>query len=165
MRGGEFFSMRNRSVQVSVVFLLLSAFSLLFFQPLVATASPMQDGPIGFYLMNQENLGLTADQVSKLQAISMKLQKLKEVEKNRIHLIHMEGMQLLMQKDVNVSVLKKDIDRVLQHKKNIMTARIEMLSDAHKVLTDQQFAKVKKLLQQMMMGGNDHPISPPPVKH
>jgi Spy/CpxP family protein refolding chaperone len=157
--------MRNWSVQVLVVFLLFSTFSFLFFQPLPATASPMQDGPIGFYLMNQEKLGLTADQISKLQAISMKFQKLKEVEKKRIHLIHMEGMQLLMQKDVNVTALKKDIDRVLQHKKNIMTARIEMLSDAHKILTDQQFAKVKKLLQQMMMGGNLHPISPPPVRH
>ena len=157
--------MRNWPVHVSVAFLLLFAFLFLFSQPVVATASPMQDGPIGFYLMNREQLGLTADQISKLQAINMKFQKLKEVEKNRIHLIHEEGMNLLMQKNVDVNALKKDIDKVLQHKKNIMTARIEMLSDAHKILTDQQFSKVKILVQQMMMGNGVQPLPTPPVKH
>ena len=95
----------------------------------------------------------------------MKFQKLKEVEKNRIHLIHEEGMNLLMQKNVDVNALKKDIDKVLQHKKNIMTARIEMLSDAHKILTDQQFSKVKILVQQMMRGNGVQPLPTPPVKH
>lgn len=141
-------------------------FFLLLFHTTPVTAKTMQGGPIGFYLMNQEQIGLSPSQVSKLQEISMKFQKLKETETARIKMIQMEGMQLLMQKDININALKKDIDRVLQHKKNIMTARVEMLEEAHKVLTDEQFSKVKKIWRQMMMhNGLHHAMGQPPVAH
>ncbi len=144
--------------RVSVFNVTVFTFLLLFFQAVVAGAEPINDGPIGFYLTNQGELGLTADQVLKLQAINVKFQKQKAMEKARIQVIQKEGMQLLMQKDVNTGILKKDIDRVLKHKKNIMVARVQMLADAHKILTDVQFDKVKKLWRQMMMNHGVHPM-------
>jgi hypothetical protein len=158
--------METRKGGVSVWLSAFFAVSLLFFYGEGATASPMQGGTIGFYLMNQKQLGLSPDQISRLQAINRKFQKLKEMENVRIKVIHLEGMKLLMQKDVNTGVLKKDIDRVLQHKKNIMTARVDMLADAHKVLTNEQFSRIQNLWRQMMNHEDAHPVmGQPPVAH
>ncbi|MDA8059972.1 MAG: hypothetical protein M0Z37_06450 [Nitrospiraceae bacterium] len=156
--------MRTCSGHVPVF--LTAIFAVFFACGTIATASPVQGGPVGFYLMNKEQLGLSPAQISSLQKLNMKFQKLKTTEDARIKLIHREGMQLLMQKEINTAELKKDIARVLKHKKNIMTARIEMLAEAHKILTDDQFSKVKKLLQQMMMHQGMHPTAGhPSVAH
>lgn len=153
------FKMEARTSRVSVFLSALFGASLFLFHSGVAIADPMQGGPIEFYLTNQKQLGLSPDQVSKLQAISTKFQKLRVIENGRIKVIQKEGMQLLIQKDINTVALEKDIDRVLKHKKILMTARVEMLVDAHKVLTDEQFSRLKKLLEQMMMHQEVKPVA------
>lgn len=158
--------METRTVKISIFLSAIFAIALLFSQTGVSSAHEMHGGPIEFYLMHQDQIGLTADQVTKLRKINLTFQKVRVMEKARIHVIHMEGMQLLMQKDVNTNALKKDINRVLQHKKAIMVARVEMLSDAHKILTDEQFSKVKMLWRQMMMHHGMPPMmAHPPVGH
>ena len=158
--------METHTVKTSIFLSAVFALALLFSQASMASAHEMHGGPIEFYLMHQNQIGLTADQVAKLQKINLTFQKVRVMEKARIHVIHMEGMQLLMQKDVNTSALEKDIERVLRHKKAIMVARVEMLADAHKILTNEQFSKVKTLWRQMMMHDGMHPMmAHPPVGH
>ncbi len=160
--------MKSQRVVRMVVFSSMVFLALLFVRVAPAGAHGMHGGPVGFYLMNQDRLGLSADQVAKLQAINMKFQKVRIMERARIHVIRMEGMQLLMQKDVNTSALKKDLDRVLKHKRALMMARIEMVAKAHQVLTAAQFEKVKKLWRQMMMMHHEmHPMMghPGPMSH
>ena len=108
-------------------------------------------GPIGFYLMNQDRLGLSSDQTKKLMALKMAFMKTKIMEKARIHVLHMETMSLMMRHNIDVNQVQKNMDSVLSHKKKIMRAFVTMVAGAHKVLTDEQFAKAKKLWREMMM--------------
>lgn len=108
-------------------------------------------GPIAFYLMNQDRLGLTPDQVKKLSTLKMDFMKTMIMEKARIHVLHMETMALMMHHRIDVSKAKSNMDAILNHKRAIMHAYLTMISGAHRVLTADQFATAKKLWRQMMM--------------
>ena len=123
-------------------------------QPTAARAHMMHHGhmgPIGFYLMNQDRLGLSSDQTKKLMDLKMTFMKTKIMEKARIHVLHMETMGLMMHRNIDVNQVQKNMDKVLAHKKKIMRAFVAMVASAHKVLTPEQYAKVKKLWREMMM--------------
>ncbi len=111
----------------------------------------MHGAPIPFYLMNQDRLGLTQDQVHKLIHLKMVFRKTAIMEKARIKVIHEDVRVEMMKKDIDASDVKKDINRIVEHKKKIMDSYVEMVSSAHKVLTPEQFDKVKKLWREMMM--------------
>ena len=108
-------------------------------------------GPIAFYLMNQDRLGLTPDQVKKLSSLKMDFMKTMIMEKARIHVLHMETMALMMHHRIDVNKASSNMDAILKHKRTIMHAYLTMISGAHRVLTADQFATAKKLWRQMMM--------------
>jgi hypothetical protein len=123
-------------------------------------------GPIGFYLMNQDRLGLSSDQTKKLMALKMEFMKTRVMEKARMHVLHMETMALMMRHNIDVGQVQKNMDKVLVHKKKIMRAFVTMVAGAHKVLTKEQFSQVKKLWREMMMMHHGMMMGPhPPLHH
>jgi len=120
----------------------------------------MHGGPIPFYLMNQDRLGLSRDQVQKLIHLKMAFRKTAIMEKAHIKVLHEDVMADMMRRNIDASDVKKDMDSILDHKKIIMYSYLDMLSKAHKVLTPKQFEKVRKLWREMIMshhGMMEHP--------
>jgi len=111
----------------------------------------MHGAPIPFYLMNQDRLGLTKDQVHKLVHLRMAFRKTAIMEKARIKVIKEDVKADMMKKSIDTADVKKDINRIVDHKKKIMDSYVEMVSNAHKVLTEEQFQKVRTLWREMMM--------------
>ncbi len=111
----------------------------------------MHGAPIPFYLMNQDKLGLSKDQVRKLIHLRMGFRKVAIMEKARIKVIHEDVKSEMMKKNIDTSDVKKDINRIVDHKKKVMDSYVEMVANAHKVLTPEQFEKVRKLWREMMM--------------
>ncbi len=108
-------------------------------------------GPVAFYLMNQDRLGLTSDQVKKLSTLKMTFLKTAIMEKARIRVLHIQTMALMMHHHIDVEKAGSNMDAILAHKKKIMHAYLTMMAGAHKVLTAEQFTKAKKLWREMMM--------------
>lgn len=120
-------------------------------------------GPIAFYLMNQDRLGLSQDQVNKLSALKMAFMKTMVMEKAHIRVLHMETMGLMMQHHIDTNKVKANMDAVLKHKRTIMRAYLTMIDGAHRTLTADQFAKAKKLWREMIM--MHHGMMHPPMDH
>jgi len=111
----------------------------------------MHGGPIGFYLMNQDRLGLTQDQVQKLSKLKMDFMKTMILEKAQIKVLHMETMALMMKHHVDTEKVLGNMDKAMKHKRTIMHACVTMIAKAHAVLTADQFNSAKKLWREMMM--------------
>lgn len=107
-------------------------------------------GPIGFYLMNQDQLGLSKKQVDRLVALKVSFMKTKIMEKAQIKVLHVEIMQLMMQRNVDVKAVQEKVSKVLAHKRRIMNAKVQAIADAHRVLTAQQYEMVKAMWREMM---------------
>ena len=111
----------------------------------------MHGGPIPFYLMNQDRLGLTKEQVTKLVKLKENFMKTTIMEHARIRVLHMDIMEDMMHRKIDTGDVKKDMDKILAHKKMIMHGYLDMISRAHLVLTARQYEKVKSLWREMMM--------------
>ncbi|MEC4683742.1 MAG: hypothetical protein VST70_08735 [Nitrospirota bacterium] len=111
----------------------------------------MHGGPIPFYLMNQDRLGLSANQVKTLIRLKMSFRKTAIMEKAHIRILHEEIMAEMMHRKIDTADVQKDMDAILSHKKTIMHSYLDMLSKAHRTLTPDQFTKVKGLWREMML--------------
>jgi hypothetical protein len=160
----------KKSIIASLFVLALATFSALA-TPVDARAGMhhhgmmMHGGPIGFYLMHQDQLGLTPDQVRKLSKLKLDFMKTMIRERAQIKLLHLDTMALMMRHHINVQKVDRNMDLVLSHKKTIMHACTAMIANAHAVLTDDQFLTAKKLWREMMLmhhGMMHHPMLSPP---
>lgn len=111
----------------------------------------MHGGPIPFYLMNQDRLGLSRDQVNHLMKLKATFMKSVIMEKADIKVLHMDIMTDMMHRKIDTEEVKKDMDKILAHKKIIMHDYVDMVSRAHMVLSAKQYMEVKKLWREMMM--------------
>ena len=111
----------------------------------------MHGGPVTFYLMNQDRLGLSRDQVRKLSDLKSTFRKTAILEKAQIKVLHLDVMRDMLHRKIDTGEVRKDMDRILAHKKKIMDSYLDMISRAHMVLTPKQFGEVKKLWREMMM--------------
>lgn len=119
----------------------------------------MHGGPVTFYLMNQDRIGLSKDQVKKLSDLKGAFRKTAIMEKAQIKVLHLDIMKDMMHRKIDTGEVRKDMDQVLVHKKKIMDSYLNMIAKAHLVLSPKQFEKVKKLWREMMMmhhGMMDH---------
>ena len=107
-------------------------------------------GPIGFYLMNQDQLGLSKKQVDRLVALKMDFMKTKIMERAPIRVLHVEAMALMMHHNVNVKAVQDKVSKILAHKRKIMDAKVQTIAEAHRVLTAQQYQMVKEMWREMM---------------
>jgi hypothetical protein len=124
-------------------------------------AMMMHGGPIAFYLINQDRLGLTSDQVQKLQNLKMNFMKTMILEKAQIKVIHIETMALMMKYHVDVDRVNHSMDALLKHKRTIMHSYTSMIAKAHSILTDEQFTSAKKLWRETMMMHHGMMMHPP----
>jgi hypothetical protein len=127
----------------------------------------MQGGPIPFYLMNQDRIGLSKEQVSTLLKLKEHFLKTAIMEKARIRVLHLDIMEHMMHHRIDTATVRKDMDQILSHKKTLMHGYLDMVSRAHAVLTTQQFDKVKRLWREMMMMHHEMMMGPPhgPMDH
>jgi len=111
----------------------------------------MHGGPIPFYLLNQDRLGLSNDQVQKLIHLKMEFRKTAILEKARIKVLHMDIMADMMHQKIDTREVQKDMDSILAHKEKIMHSYVDLVSKAHMILSTEQYGKVKKLWREMIM--------------
>ncbi|MHB1286048.1 MAG: hypothetical protein ACYCYP_05705 [Leptospirales bacterium] len=111
----------------------------------------MHGGPVAFYLMNQDHLGLTRDQVRKLSDLKSTFQETAIMEKAHIKVLHLDVMRDMMHRKIDTADVRKDMSEILAHKKKIMDSYLNMVARAHMILTPEQFETVKKLWREMMM--------------
>ncbi|MHB1606842.1 MAG: hypothetical protein ACYCTV_10725 [Leptospirales bacterium] len=111
----------------------------------------MHGGPVTFYLMNQDRLGLSKDQVKKLSDLKDAFRKTVIMEKAKIKVLHLDVMKDMMHRKIDTGEVRKDMDQILIHKKKIMDSYLNMIAKAHLVLSPKQFEKVRKLWREMMM--------------
>ena len=111
----------------------------------------LHGGPVGFYLLNQDALGLTKSQVGKLSDLKLSFAKTFIREKSEIRILHLENMKLLMHRRVDTAQVHKNVNAILGHKKKIKLAFVDMISNANRVLTPEQFQKSKKLFRAMIL--------------
>ena len=120
----------------------------------------MQGGPIPFYLMNQDRIGLSKGQVAKLLKLKETFLKTAIMERARIRVLHMDVMENMMHHKIDTSAVRKDMDQILAHKRILMHGYLDMISRAHSILTAQQFEKVKSLWREMMMMHHEMMMGP-----
>ncbi|AIA30297.1 hypothetical protein Y981_04455 [Leptospirillum ferriphilum YSK] len=120
----------------------------------------MQGGPIPFYLMNQDRIGLSKDQVAKLLKLKESFLRTAIMEKARIRVLHLDVMEHMMHHRIDTATVRKDMDQILSHKRTLMHGYLDMISRAHAVLTAQQFDKVKRLWREMMMMHHEMMMGP-----
>ncbi|MCL4461635.1 MAG: hypothetical protein M1297_08010 [Nitrospirae bacterium] len=120
----------------------------------------MQGGPIPFYLMNQDRIGLSKTQVTKLLKLKETFLKTAIMERARIRILHMDIMENMMHHKIDTSAVRKDMDQILAHKRTLMHGYLDMIARAHAVLTAQQFEKVKSLWREMMMMHHEMMMGP-----
>ena len=120
----------------------------------------MQGGPIPFYLMNPDRIGLSKDQVAKLLKLKEIFLKTAIMEKARIRILHLDIMEHMMHHKIDTSAVQKDMDQILSHKRTLMHGYLAMISRAHAILTAQQFEKVKSLWREMMMMQHEMMMGP-----
>ncbi len=111
----------------------------------------MHGGPVTFYLMNQDRIGLSKDQVKKLSDLKSTFRKTAILEKAQIKVLHLDVMKDMMHRKINTKEVREDMDKILAHKKKIMDAYLDMIAKAHLTLSPEQFSKVKKLWRETMM--------------
>ncbi len=109
----------------------------------------MHGAPIPFYLLNQDRLGLSKNQVKQLVALKIEFRKKAIAEKAQIKILHLDIKEHMMQRNVDTGTVEKDLDKILAHKKVIAGSYIHMVAGAHKVLTSDQFEQSKKLMRAM----------------
>ncbi|AFS52345.1 hypothetical protein BOX30_06520 [Leptospirillum ferriphilum] len=174
MRGSVSFSLRDipfrdeteenmfRSKVVAVLAVLVMAVGMIGFSGVTRAEAHMDHhrmmmrmmmhgGPIPFYLMNQDRLGLSRDQVSRLMKLKESFRKTVIMEKADIKVLHLDIMNDMMHRKIETSEVKKDMDKILEHKKVIMHSYADMVSKAHLILSPKQYEEVKKLWREMMM--------------
>ena len=124
----------------------------------------MHGGPIPFYLMNQDRLKLSPDQVKSLVDLKTSFEKKAIMERASIHVLKIDIMGLMRQRKIDTTKAGRDLDRIAEKKKSLMKAFVSVVAQAHTILTPEQFAESKKLWRQMIlahhqMGGHG------PIRH
>jgi hypothetical protein len=111
----------------------------------------MHGGPIPFYLMNQDRLKLSPDQVKSLINLKTSFEKKAIMERASIHVLKIDIMSLMRERKIDTAKADRDLDRIAEKKKSLMKAFVDVVAQAHTILTPKQFAESKKLWRQMIL--------------
>jgi Spy/CpxP family protein refolding chaperone len=110
------------------------------------------DDMMGMCLENAEKIGLTDDQIMKMKTMHRAMQKKQAQFKADLKIAKIDLMEIMDVKDFNLdkasSAVKKMADIKTAHELEKLKAKQEM----HKILTDEQFKKMKKMMMSMKMG-------------
>ena len=77
----------------------------------------MHGGPIPFYLMNQDRLGLSPDQVKSLLDLKTSFEKKAIMERASIHVLKIDIMSLMRERKIDTAKADRDLDRIAEKKR------------------------------------------------
>jgi Spy/CpxP family protein refolding chaperone len=166
-RGGKRAMKAIQPISLMVVVVALLAFSMpapAFSQMMDMPMKEQKAGPgqmmkmdkmgdmMGMCLENAEKIGLTDDQLMKMKAIHRAMQKKQAQFKADLKIAKIDLMEIMEVKDFNLdkanSAVKKMADIKTAHELEKLKSKQEM----HKMLTEEQFKKMKKMMMSMKMG-------------
>ncbi len=118
----------------------------------------MHGGPIPFYLLNQDRLKLSRDQVRSLLDLKESFRKKAVMEKAEIHVLRIDIMARMHHRKIDTAKIDTDLDKIFDHKRALMKDFVETVARARAVLTPVQYERAGKLWRAMILAhhGMDH---------
>lgn len=95
--------------------------------------------------MFKDHLDLSEDQVKKLKKVRLDYRKALIMRKAELRVLELELWELIDVKDLNMGKIEKKLKEVHNLKGDIMLYRIRTLNGTKKVLSDEQYAKFRKM--------------------
>ncbi|MDA8111985.1 MAG: periplasmic heavy metal sensor [Nitrospiraceae bacterium] len=111
----------------------------------------MHGGPIPFYLLNQDRLKLSREQVRTLLDLKQSFRKNAVMEKAKIHVLRIDIMALMHHRTIDTARVDSDLDKIFAHKRILMKDFVDTVARAKGVLTPAQYEKAGKLWRAMIL--------------
>ncbi len=105
----------------------------------------MHGGPIPFYLLNQDRLKLSREQVRTLLGLKQSFRMSAVMEKARIHVLRIDIMARIHHRTIDTARIDSDLDKITTHKRSLMKAFVATVARANDVLTPAQYEEAGKL--------------------
>ena len=102
-------------------------------------------GGHGFFLGMKDELGLSAQQVSKLRALKSQTEKQMIRTKADLEILEIELHDLLRQDKVNVKAVDSKVEKIGELRTGMQKVHIHARLDTKKVLTSEQMKKLHEL--------------------
>lgn len=110
------------------------------------------DEMMGMCLEHADKLGLTPEQTKKITPIHREMQKKHVRFKADLKIAEMEKMEIMEVRDFDLEKATAAVKKIAAIKTAHHLDMLKSMKEAHAILTDDQFKKMKQLMP-MMMGG------------
>lgn len=154
-------------ISLMVVVVALLAFSMpapAFSQMMDMPMKQQKEGPgqmmgmdkmgdmMGMCLENAEKIGLTDDQLMTMKTMHRAMQK-KQAQFNADQKIaKIDLMEIMDVKDFNLDKANSAVKKMADIKTAYKLEKLKSMQEMHKMLTEEQFKKMKKMMMSMKMG-------------
>lgn len=110
----------------------------------------MHGGPIPFYLLNQDSLKLSREQVGRLLDLKQSFRKSAVMEKARIHVLRIDIMARMHHRTIDTARIDSDLDKIMSLKRSLMKDFVATVARANGVLTPAQEEEAGKFWRGMV---------------
>ena len=107
---------------------------------------------MGMCLQHADRLGLTDQQVVKLKAIHRALEKKQVMSKAELRIARIELTEIMEVKDFDLELANAAAGKISQIKTAQHLEMLKSMKEVRNLLTNEQFAKMKKMMPRMMTG-------------
>jgi Spy/CpxP family protein refolding chaperone len=107
---------------------------------------------MGMCLENAEKIGLTDDQLMKMKTMHRAMQKKQAQFKADQKIAKIDLMEVMDVKDFDLEKASSAVKKMADIKTAFEIEKLKTMQEMHKMLTEEQFKKMKKMMMSMKMG-------------
>jgi Spy/CpxP family protein refolding chaperone len=145
------------SLLLTVVF-AVPAFSQMTDMPMKGHGQRMEMGNMdkmgdmmGMCIANADKIGLTDDQITKMKPIHREMQKKQARFKADQRIAEIELMEIMEVKDFDLEKANAAVKKIAEIRTTHQLEMLKAMKEMRTILTDEQFAKMKKMMMTMKM--------------
>lgn len=107
---------------------------------------------MGMCLENAEKIGLTDDQLMKMKTMHRAMQKKQAQFEADQKIAKIDLMEIMDVKDFDLDKANTSVKKMADIKTAYELEKLKTMQEMHKMLTEEQFKKIKKMMMSMKMG-------------
>lgn len=106
---------------------------------------------MGMCIANADKIGLTDDQITKMKPIHREMQKKQARFKADQRIAEIELMEIMEVKDFDLEKANAAVKKIAEIRTTHQLEMLKAMKEMRTILTDEQFAKMKKMMMTMKM--------------
>jgi Spy/CpxP family protein refolding chaperone len=106
---------------------------------------------MGMCIANADKIGLTDDQITKMKPIHREMQKKQARFKADLKIAEIELMEIMEVKDFDLEKANAAVKKIAEIRTAHQLEMLKAMKEMRTILTDEQFAKMKKMMMTMKM--------------